>query len=172
MRDALQCPICFEEACGCVPEFETLRCGHAFCKGCISQHVQHRLRECPCMSVTCPLCRQPLAVAEVEKISPSVLKERQTRATGGACGSQTAVRWWVAIPCFMLMPFAASLLILAVIAILAMLIGFHVVCLLVGGLHTVLTATVSGWPPRTMALAAMVHKQSERALGVRTASQL
>ena len=77
-EQSYDCAICMdhlEEETACV-----LRaCQHAFCQGCIQQHVQASARG----GVACPLCRRPFAQADV-------LSLEQLRAATGAADDTAA----------------------------------------------------------------------------------
>ncbi|NWS77688.1 TRI35 protein, partial [Crotophaga sulcirostris] len=72
LKDELLCPICYEP----FQEAVTLRCGHNFCKGCVSRSWEKRQRVCPvCKEVS--FCKDLRTNHTLNNLVEMVLKEEE-----------------------------------------------------------------------------------------------
>ncbi|KAJ7341366.1 hypothetical protein JRQ81_005378 [Phrynocephalus forsythii] len=84
LREELQCPICYEPFRDAV----TLRCGHNFCKGCVSHSWQGQARP------ACPVCKAACSVEDLRTnhtlaniVEMFLKQERQQPPPGAGEGS-------------------------------------------------------------------------------------
>lgn len=149
-------------------ELETLTCGHAYCSGCISQHVQYRLLEDLSRPATCPQCRRPLADVDMDRFAPADYRELQDQdardrvnleAEGPASSAVTGcVPWWITVPYVVVTPFAATLLLGVVVVTGVIMTAIQLAIL-------ALTFSYNGCRKQGSGLASMVQRLSGRVLG-------